>query len=188
MNNHTLISRVVAVALLASLAAGCGRTAVTPNSNSGVQTGAADSTPATATPAQNAASATPAAQDTTATPPALTPAAKSGGGAAVNPAATASPVQTPNRPATARTADAPKPQIGSGGNDFYAFTQARAALAADDELKSSSVVIEISGGVATLTGAVAADSQKQKAERLVKGVRGVTGVKNQIRVAAGAPK
>ena len=188
MNNHTLTSRVLAVALLAPLAAGCGGAAVTTNSNSGAQTGAADSTPATATPAQDAAAAaTPAAEGTTATPPASSSAPAQGGGAAGDPAATASPVKTADRPAAARTANAPKPQIGSGGNDFYAFTQARAALAADDELKSSPVVIEISGGVATLTGTVAADSQKQKAESLVKAVRGVTGVKNQLRVAA-APK
>lgn len=190
MNNHTLTSRVLAVALLASLAAGCGGAAVTTNSNNVAQTGAADSTPATATPAQNAAAvaATPAAHDMTTAPPAPPPAGAQSGGAAADPAATANPVKTPDRPATARAANVPKPQIGSGGNDFYVFTQAQGALAAAEELKSSSIIIEVSGGVATLSGTVTTDSQKQKAERLVKSVRGVTGVKNQIRVAAGAPK
>jgi len=172
MKINCLTSRLPAVALLASLAAaGCSRTTVTTNSNGGAQTAAAGSTPLTATPAQNPA-ATPAAP------------AQVGGAAAV----ASDSGKTPNRPATARDPNAPKPQIGSGGNDFYAFTQARSAIAADEELKSSSVIIEISGGVATLTGSVAGDSQKQKAERLVRSVQGVTGVKNQLRISAAAPK
>ncbi len=175
MKINFLTFRLPAVALLASLA-GCGQTTVTTNSNGGAQTVAAGQTPPTAAAAQN----------TAATPAAPSPApAQVGGGAA----AAADSGKTPNRPATARDPNAPKPQIGSGGNDFYTFTQARAAIAADEELKSSSVAIAISGGVATLTGSVAGDSQKQKAERLVSSVPGVTGVKNQLRVsAAAAPK
>jgi alkylhydroperoxidase/carboxymuconolactone decarboxylase family protein YurZ len=176
MNNNSLTSRVLAVALLASLAAaGCGRPSVTTNSNGNTQPAAPGPTPATA------------AQDTAATPAATTP-APAGVVAAANPAATANPAGTPGRPANARAASTPPPQIGSGGNDFYAFTQARAALAADEEMKNAPVVIEIRAGVATLTGTVAGDSQKQKAERLVRGAQGVKGVNNQLRVSAGAAK
>lgn len=82
------------------------------------------------------------------------------------------------------TANIPKPQIGSGGNDFYLFTQARAALNADAELKAANIVVDIKEGVATLSGAVKSAEQKSKAEQLVQAA-GLKTVKNQLRVSSG---
>lgn len=81
-------------------------------------------------------------------------------------------------------ANMPKPQIGSGGNDFYLFTQARAALNADAELKAANIVVDIKQGVATLSGAVKSAEQKSKAEQLVQAA-GLKTVKNQLRVSTG---
>lgn len=81
-------------------------------------------------------------------------------------------------------ANMPTPQIGSGGNDFYLFTQARAALNADAELKAANIVVDIKEGVATLSGAVKSAEQKSKAEQLVQSA-GLKTVKNQLRVANG---
>ncbi|MDT5155876.1 MAG: hypothetical protein QOH51_233 [Acidobacteriota bacterium] len=86
--------------------------------------------------------------------------------------------------APAKTGPQPKTQIGSGGNDFYLFTQARGTINADSELQNAGIVIEVRDGVATLTGAVPDDARRQKAARLVEGVAGIKSVKNKLRVAA----
>jgi osmotically-inducible protein OsmY len=99
---------------------------------------------------------------------------------------TASVAATPDatRSATGKSAPAAAPpQIGSGGNDFFLFTQARAALNADAELRNAVVVVDVRDGVATLTGSVATDAQKQKAAQLVQGVAGFKGVKNLLRLS-----
>ncbi len=76
-----------------------------------------------------------------------------------------------------------KPQLGTGGSDFFLFTQARAALGSDVDLKTANIIIEAHGGVVTLSGTVANASQKAKAEQLVRAVAGVKGVKNQLRIS-----
>lgn len=83
----------------------------------------------------------------------------------------------------ARPAKMPEPQIGSGGNDFFLFTQARGALNADAELKAANVILDVKEGVVTLSGKVASAAQKSKAEELVRSV-GAKNVRNQLRVSA----
>lgn len=78
----------------------------------------------------------------------------------------------------------PAPNIGSGGNDFYLFTQARGALNADAELKAANVVVDVKEGAITLSGKVASAEQKSKAEQLVRAV-GPKTIKNQLRVSDG---
>lgn len=82
----------------------------------------------------------------------------------------------------------PDPKIGTGGNDFYLFTQARGALSADSELKSSNIVVDVKNGSATLSGTVANAEQKSRAEQLVRALSGITAVKNQLNVSAGNMK
>lgn len=84
----------------------------------------------------------------------------------------------------APSANMPKPQIGSGGNDFYLFTQARAALNADAELNAANLVVDVKQGVATLSGAVQSAEHKSKAEQLVRAA-GLKTVKNQLRISNG---
>lgn len=137
--------------------------------------------------------ATAAASNTPAATPA--PTAADGGsnavGAQITPAAGGDAARQPtpqlngtpgagNKP----PAKMPTPQIGSGGSDFSLFTQARAAVAADPELKSANVILDVKEGVVTLTGTVAGGEQKSKAEQLVRSA-GAKNVKNQLRVAAG---
>lgn len=82
-----------------------------------------------------------------------------------------------------RVAGAPSPQINTGGSDFFLFTQARAALGADHELKAANIVIDVKAGLLTLGGTVANAEQKSKAEQLVRAVEGVKAVKNRLRIS-----
>jgi hyperosmotically inducible periplasmic protein len=77
----------------------------------------------------------------------------------------------------------PTPQVGTGGSDFFVFTQARAGLDADADLKTANIVIDVKGGLLTLSGTVANAEQKSKAEQLVRAVDGVKDVKNQLRIS-----
>lgn len=100
---------------------------------------------------------------------------------------TATQVTTPasgSRAAAAPQAKMPTPQVGSGGNDLFVFTQARAALNTDPELKAANLIIEVKEGVVTLSGTVASAALKSKAEELARGA-GSKAVRNQLRVAAG---
>jgi len=78
----------------------------------------------------------------------------------------------------------PTPQVGSGGNDLFLFTQARAAVNKDPELKAANIVIDVKEGVVTLSGAVASAALKSRAEELARG-SGPKAVTNQLRVSAG---
>lgn len=88
----------------------------------------------------------------------------------------------PARNNNAQVNTAPKPQIGSGGNDFFQFTQARAAIGADPDLKTTNIVVDVKGGVVTLSGTVASAAQKSKAEQLMRGVAGVKTVNNGLQI------
>jgi hypothetical protein len=125
-----------------------------------------------------AANATPAADNAPASPSAST--ANAASAASVN-----APAGAADGDNKAKSANMPRPQIGSGGNDFFVFTQARAALGSDAELKGATPIIEVKDGVLTLTGTVATAAQKSRAEQVARGVGGVKAVKNQLRVAAG---
>lgn len=77
----------------------------------------------------------------------------------------------------------PTPQVGSGGNDFFLFTKTRGVIDADAELKGSGVIVNVSNGVVTLTGNVAGEAQKGRAEQLARSVEGVTNVRNELRIS-----
>ena len=66
---------------------------------------------------------------------------------------------------------------------MFLFTQVRGALSSDKELFTA-VSIEIKEGKATLTGKVSSEAQKAKAEQLVKGVKGIKSLKNNLRVSS----
>ena len=78
-------------------------------------------------------------------------------------------------------------KIGTGAEDLWIWTKTRAALASADDLNDSTINIDVDNNAVTLTGSVPTAAQKSKAEQVVRGVEGVTGVKNEIQVApAGA--
>ena len=81
--------------------------------------------------------------------------------------------------------------VGTGLNDGWLWVKARFDLAAADDLRDSTINVDVDKGVVTLTGTVANAAQKAKAETVAKSVEGVTGVKNQLKVQAAnanAPK
>jgi hyperosmotically inducible protein len=92
------------------------------------------------------------------------------------------PTQTRNNN-NLRGSSGPTPQVGNGGNDFFVFTQVRAALDADVELKAANIVIDVKNGLLALSGTVANAEQKSKAEQLVRAVHGVKAVNNQLRIS-----
>ena len=75
--------------------------------------------------------------------------------------------------------------IGTGLNDAWLWTKTRFDLAAADDLRDSTVNVDVDNAVVTLTGTVASAAQKTKAEQVVKTVEGVKSVKNQLKVSAG---
>jgi hypothetical protein len=74
--------------------------------------------------------------------------------------------------------------IGTGLNDGWLWTKTRFDLAAADDLRDSTINVDVSNAVVTLSGSVASAEQKARAEAVAKAVEGVTGVKNMLTVAA----
>lgn len=75
--------------------------------------------------------------------------------------------------------------VGSGLKDGWLWVKTKGALAAADDLRDSTINVDIDNAVVTLRGTVASAAQKTKAEQTAKGIDGVTSVKNQITVSAG---
>ncbi len=179
MHRLNLASLIISAALL-GCAAGCGgatgdvggASANAPANRSGAETTQArGAEPAQAKENVNAAPA-PAA-DVSAVE------AADANGATANPPAK----KTANGTQTAKM---PEPQIGSGGQDLFLFTKVRGAIEADAELKGSGIILNASNGVVVLSGAVADEARKTRAEQLARGVEGVKSVKNELRVSKSA--
>ena len=75
-------------------------------------------------------------------------------------------------------------KVGSGANDGWLWVKTRFDLATADDLRDSTINVDVDNGVVTLTGTVPSNAQKARAEQLVTVVEGVKSVKNQLRVAA----
>lgn len=74
--------------------------------------------------------------------------------------------------------------IGSGVNDGWLWVKTRFELAAADDLRDSTINVDVDNDVVTLSGTVASAAQKTRAEQVAKDVEGVKSVKNQLRVQA----
>ena len=75
--------------------------------------------------------------------------------------------------------------IGSGVNDGWLWTKTKAALATTDDLRDSTINVDVDNAIVTLKGTVANAAQKTKAESVAKGVQDVKSVKNELKVQAG---
>jgi osmotically-inducible protein OsmY len=75
-------------------------------------------------------------------------------------------------------------KIGTGLDDGWLWTKTRFDLAAADDLRDSTINVDVENGIVTLSGTVANAEQKAKAETIAKSVEGVKGVKNLLKVAA----
>lgn len=74
--------------------------------------------------------------------------------------------------------------VGTGLNDGWLWVKTRFDLAAADDLRDSTINVDVDKGVVTLTGTVASAAQKTRAEQVVKDNDGVTSVRNQLKVSA----
>lgn len=74
--------------------------------------------------------------------------------------------------------------IGSGLNDGWLWVKTKFDLAAADDLRDSTINVDVDNDVVTLTGTVATAAQKARAEAIAKSVEGVKSVKNMLKVTA----
>ena len=74
--------------------------------------------------------------------------------------------------------------IGSGVNDSWLWFKTRAALLTTNDLRESTINVDVVNDVVTLKGTVANAAQKTKAEQVAKDIDGVKSVKNELKVSA----
>ena len=72
--------------------------------------------------------------------------------------------------------------VAENTTDAWLVTKVKSKLAADPEVNSFNIDVDATDGQVVLTGIVAADEQRQEAERLARATEGVTSVRNEIRV------
>ncbi|HEY3037312.1 MAG TPA: BON domain-containing protein [Pyrinomonadaceae bacterium] len=75
-------------------------------------------------------------------------------------------------------------KIGTGLDDGWLWTKTRFDLAAADDLKDSTINVDVDNGMVTLSGTVDNAAQRAKAESVAKSVDGIKGVKNSLKIAA----
>ena len=75
--------------------------------------------------------------------------------------------------------------IGQGVNDSWIWFKTKTALAAADDLRDSTINVDVVNDVITLKGTVGSAAQKTQAETVAKSIEGQKGVKNQLTVRAG---
>ena len=75
--------------------------------------------------------------------------------------------------------------IGSGANDGWLWVKTRFELATADDLRDSTINVDVDNAVVTLTGSVASQAQKTRAQEVARAVEGVTNVRNNLTVSSG---
>jgi hypothetical protein len=75
--------------------------------------------------------------------------------------------------------------IGQGLEDGWIHFKVRAALAAVDDLRDSTINVDVDNNVVTLRGSVGSAPQKAAAAKAAQGVEGVKSVRNQLTVGGG---
>lgn len=73
--------------------------------------------------------------------------------------------------------------IGQGANDMWLWVKTRASLLGTDDLRESTINVDVVNDVVTLKGTVETAAQKSKAEQVAKAIDGVKSVKNELKVA-----
>jgi len=75
--------------------------------------------------------------------------------------------------------------IGQGANDSWLWFKTRASLLTTNDLRESTINVDVVNDVVTLRGTVETAAQKTKAEQVAKDIDGVKSVKNELKVAPG---
>ncbi|HSI87416.1 MAG TPA: BON domain-containing protein [Pyrinomonadaceae bacterium] len=73
-------------------------------------------------------------------------------------------------------------KIGQGANDSWLWFKTKAALATADDLRDSTINVDVENDVITLRGSVASAAQKAQAEKVAQGIEGQKGVRNNLQV------
>lgn len=73
--------------------------------------------------------------------------------------------------------------IGQGANDSWLWFKTRAALLTADDIRESTINVDVVNDVVTLRGTVETAAEKTKAEQVAKDIDGVKSVKNELKVA-----
>jgi hypothetical protein len=76
-----------------------------------------------------------------------------------------------------------KSTIGTGANDSWLWFKTRAALLATNDLRESTIDVDVVNGVITLKGTVANAAQKASAVKVANGIEGKASVKDALKVA-----
>lgn len=74
--------------------------------------------------------------------------------------------------------------IGQGANDSWIWFKTKSALATTDDLRDSTINVDVVNDVITLKGTVASAAEKTKAEAVAKTIEGQKNVKNELKVQA----
>lgn len=74
--------------------------------------------------------------------------------------------------------------VGQGLDDGWLWVKTKGELATVNDLRDSTINVDVANAVVTLRGTVANAAQKTKAVATAKGVKGVTNVKDELKVAA----
>jgi osmotically-inducible protein OsmY len=69
---------------------------------------------------------------------------------------------------------------------MWIWVKTREQLATADDLRDSTINVDVDKGVITLTGTVASTQQMKKAESLASAIEGQKGVQNKLKVSADA--
>lgn len=72
--------------------------------------------------------------------------------------------------------------IGQGLNDSWIWFKTKAALASADDLRDSTINVDVVDDMITLKGTVGTAAQKASAEKVAKSIEGQKGVKNELSV------
>lgn len=76
-------------------------------------------------------------------------------------------------------------KIGTGANDSWIWFKTRAALMTADDLRDSTINVDVENAVITLRGSVGSAAQKAQAEKVANSIEGKSKVVNSLTVAAG---
>jgi osmotically-inducible protein OsmY len=102
------------------------------------------------------------------------------------PSPTVSPLLPANKTAAAESPD-PSGETGTVPDDAGIQTQIERTLAADPTLSKLDVSTLVEGGKVKIVGSVSSTELKQRVERVLRAVRGVTEVDNQLVVTEATP-
>lgn len=74
--------------------------------------------------------------------------------------------------------------IGQGANDSWIWFKTKSALATTDDLRDSTINVDVSNDVVTLKGTVGTEAQRASAAKTAQSIEGVKSVKNELKVDA----